>query len=167
MGVYDSWQHVGGGASRLVDHLLALGFTDVIVADLAANALAASRARLGDAAAGVTWLVADARTLRLDRSVTVWHDRAVFHFLTDPTDRATYVESARAAVPVGGHVVIATFGPDGPETCSGLPTCRYDATGLAAEFGDGFELVESCEEVHVTPSGATQQFVDVVLRRVS
>lgn len=158
---------VGGGASRLVDHLLDLGYSDVIVVDLAASALEASRARLGRRADDVTWLVTDARGLHLDRPVAVWHDRAVFHFLTDAADRASYVDRVREALPIGGHAVIATFGPEGPETCSGLPTCRYDAAGLAAEFGDDFELVDADEEIHVAPAGAEQQFLYVLLRRIA
>lgn len=156
---------VGGGASRLVDRLLDLGYTDVTVVDLAAAALAASRTRLGSRAEQVTWLVADARELRLGRPVAVWHDRAVFHFLVDSADRGAYVERVHEALVPGGHVVIATFGPDGPETCSGLPTCRYDAAGLTAAFGGRFELVEDSLEIHVSPSGVSQQFVYVLLRR--
>lgn len=155
---------VGGGASRLVDHLLDLGYTDVTVVDLAPAALAASRARLGDRASSVTWLAADARYVRLARPVAVWHDRAVFHFLVDREDRASYVDAVRAGLRPGGHVVIATFGPEGPETCSGLPTCRYDAAGLAAEFGDGFTLVEGEDETHVSPTGVEQQFTYALLR---
>ena len=157
---------VGGGASRLVDHLLDLGITNVTVVDLAASALAASRARLGNRADLVTWVAGDAIEVDLG-PVDVWHDRAVFHFLTDPSDRAAYVARVRSSVRVGGHVVVATFGPNGPETCSGLPTCRYDAPGLAAEFGDGFELTHSETEEHVSPAGATQEFVYVVLRRTA
>lgn len=156
---------IGGGASRLVDHLVDLGYSDVTVVDIAASALEASRARLGRRADGVTWLVADARELRLGGPVAVWHDRAVFHFLIEPADRAAYVDRVREALRVGGHVVIATFGPEGPETCSGLPTCRYDAAGLAAEFGDGFEPVDDAVEIHVSPSGLSQQFVYALLRR--
>lgn len=155
---------VGGGASLLVDRLLDHGYTDVSVVDVSATALAASRARLGPRAERVTWVVADVRELYLDRRVAVWHDRAVFHFLTSPDDREAYAARARQNLRGGGHLVIATFGPEGPETCSGLPTCRYDAAGLAAEFGVGFTLVDAVEELHVSPSGLTQEFVYVLLR---
>lgn len=154
---------VGGGASLLVDRLLDRGYTDVSVVDVSATALEASRARLGPRADRVTWVVADVRELHLDRRVAVWHDRAVFHFLTSPDDREAYVTRARQNLRGGGHIVIATFGPEGPETCSGLPTCRYDAAGLGAEFGVGFTLVDAAEEIHVSPSGVTQQFVYVLL----
>lgn len=158
---------VGGGASRLVDHLLDLGYTDVTVVDLAASALDASRARLVSRAGDVTWVVADARELRLARPVAVWHDRAVFHFLTAAEDRAAYVAACCRALRSGGHAVIATFGPDGPETCSGLPTCRYDAAQLAAEFGPDFELVEAAEETHVSPTGVEQQFTYALLHHTA
>lgn len=157
---------VGGGASRLVDHLLDRGYEHVTVVDLAESALAASRARLGARSDGVTWLAGDVLTIDLGREISVWHDRAVFHFLTEPSQRAAYVARVRATLRGGGHVVIATFGPNGPETCSGLPTCRYDASGLAAEFGDGFECVRSELEQHVSPTGVAQEFVYVVLRRI-
>lgn len=161
----DAIVEIGGGASRLVDHLLDRGYANVTVVDLAGSALAASRTRLGNRATDVTWIVGDARRLQLDHQVTVWHDRAVFHFLTDPADRAAYVACARDTVRPGGHVVIATFGPQGPETCSGLPTCRYDALGLTTEFAPGFGLVESYLDEHVAPTGIRQQFLFAVLRR--
>lgn len=158
---------VGGGASRLVDELLTRGFTDVIVVDLAENALAGSRARLGDAADRVTWVVADARTLDLGRRVSLWHDRAVFHFLVDVADRSAYVDRLRAHLVTGGHLVVATFAADGPTTCSGRPVRRYDAEELAAEFGDGFDAVEARRQEHVTPTGAIQPFQYLVLRRTA
>lgn len=163
----DAVVDVGGGASRLVDHLLDRGYEHVTVVDLAEPALAASRARLGPLAARVTWIAGDALDVDVGHDLAVWHDRAVFHFLTDPSHRAAYVARVRSTLQVGGHVVMATFGPNGPETCSGLPTCRYDASGLSAEFGDGFDLIRSDVEQHVSPTGATQEYVYVVLRRTA
>lgn len=163
----DAVVDVGGGASRLVDHLLDLGYEHVTVVDLAESALAASRVRLGARAELVTWIAGDALEVDVGNDLAVWHDRAVFHFLTEPSHRRVYVARARDALRVDGHVVMATFGPNGPETCSGLPTCRYDASGLAAEFGDRFDLVRSEREQHVPPTGATQEFVYVVLRRTA
>jgi len=156
-----------GGASLLIDGLLELGYSDATVADVSEAALEAAQARLGDRREKVTWLVADARFLRVPQRVDVWHDRAVFHFLTDPADRQAYLESVRAALRVGGHLVIATFGPEGPDRCSGLPVERYDAGRLSEFFGTEFELVTSCQKPHVTPTGATQEFTYAVFRRVS
>lgn len=155
---------VGGGASRLVDRLLDLGYRDVTVVDLAAAPLAATRARIGDSAAQVTWVVGDVTTLHLAQSVALWHDRAVFHFLVDRVSRRAYIDRVREAVSIGGHVVIATFGPNGPEFCSGLPVRRYSVDDLAGEFGTGFELVADDIEQHVSPAGVTQEFVYALLR---
>jgi SAM-dependent methyltransferase len=157
---------VGGGASRLVDGLVRLGYDRVSVLDVSPSALAASRQRLGPAADHVTWIEADVLTAGLPRSTfDLWHDRAVFHFLTAPTDRAGYVDQVRRALKPGGHVVIATFAEDGPTRCSGLPVVRYTAEALQQEFGPEFVLVDSLREVHVTPSGGAQAFTHVLLRR--
>ncbi|TNF22975.1 MAG: class I SAM-dependent methyltransferase [Deltaproteobacteria bacterium] len=150
---------VGGGASTLVDDLLDRGFRDVTVLDLASTALDASRARLGERAASVTWrvdnvLTADFEPARYD----VWHDRAVFHFLTDPADRDRYVAQVLKAVKPGGHVILATFALDGPDRCSGLPVARYDADGIHAAFGPRFEKLGSLAETHNTPAGKPQAF---------
>ncbi|OKO86567.1 class I SAM-dependent methyltransferase [Bradyrhizobium sp. AS23.2] len=158
---------IGGGASRLVDSLLQDGYRDVAVLDLSANALDAAKRRIGPAAAAVDWIVADATAWRPARSYDVWHDRAAFHFLTDPRDRAAYVERLRSAVAPGGHVIIATFAPDGPEKCSGLPVQRHNSASLAAELGPGFELVETRSEVHHTPWNSTQAFQFSRFRRRS
>lgn len=156
---------VGGGASRLVDGLLALGFRHLLVLDLAADALAASRARLGDMADTVQWVAADVLTHPFPpASVDVWHDRAVFHFLTDAADRARYVAQVRHAVRPGGLVLVATFAEDGPTRCSGLEVARYSPVALHAEFGEGFRLVESAREEHRTPSGGTQRFTYCLCR---
>jgi SAM-dependent methyltransferase len=157
---------VGGGASTLVDALLDRGFTRLTVADLAGASLQAARARLGPRAERVRWLVADARTLRLARPVDLWHDRAVFHFMTSPADQAGYLTSLREAVRVGGHAVLATFAREGPPSCSGLPVERYDAAGLARRLGGEFELLRSLETVHTTPRGQAQPFTYGLFRRV-
>jgi SAM-dependent methyltransferase len=149
---------VGGGASRLVDALLLEGYRSIAVLDLSAHALDAAKARIGLAAAGVDWIVADVTTWRPARSYDVWHDRAAFHFLTEPSDRAAYVDCLRSAARKGGHVIIGTFALDGPEKCSGLPVQRYDGNSLAAEFGSDFELVETRHDAHHTPWGSTQAF---------
>lgn len=160
---------IGGGASTLVDDLLALGTVKVSVADLSASALEHSKRRLGDTANKVSWVVGDATTrLFGDTSVDLWHDRAVFHFLTEPGQRAAYLEHmARALRPSsqGAHVLLATFGPDGPERCSGLPVVRYSAAALAETVGHGFELVAEDAELHTTPWGSSQAFTYALLRR--
>ncbi|TQF37883.1 SAM-dependent methyltransferase [Bradyrhizobium sp. UNPF46] len=149
---------IGGGASRLVDALLQDGYRDVSVLDLSANALDAARKRIGPAAASASWIVADATTWQPAKTYEVWHDRAAFHFLTDPRDRAAYVERLRSALAPGGHVIIATFAPDGPEKCSGLPVQRHDSASLAAELGPDFALIETQRETHHTPWDSTQAF---------
>ena len=150
---------VGGGASTLVDSLVSLGYTNVTVMDIAANALANARARLGAEAGRVHWIAGDVLTLDLpDHSVDVWHDRAVFHFLTSIDDRRRYVSQVRRVLQPNGHVIVATFAEDGPTRCSGLPVIRYDAEHLHAEFGEGFQLLTTIREEHTTPTGARQLF---------
>ncbi|MCS3731397.1 class I SAM-dependent methyltransferase [Bradyrhizobium betae] len=149
---------IGGGTSRLVDSLLQAGYRNVAVLDLSANALDAARKRIGPTASLVDWIVADATTWRPARTYDVWHDRAAFHFLIDPCDRAAYVDRLRSAVAPGGQVIIATFAPDGPEKCSGLPVQRHDSASLAAELGPEFEPVETRSETHHTPWDSTQAF---------
>ena len=156
---------VGAGASPLVDDLLAAGYGDVTVLDVSAAALEVVRARLGDDDR-VRTIVADLLTWEPDRAWDVWHDRAVFHFLVDPTDRATYARVAARAVAPGGVAVIGSFASDGPESCSGLPTARHDPDDLAEQMGDAFHLEVSERELHRTPSGAEQSFAWAVLRRV-
>ncbi|MFY9260471.1 MAG: class I SAM-dependent methyltransferase [Gallionella sp.] len=158
---------VGGGASTLVDGLLANGFANVSVLDLSGAALAASRARLGEQAAAVQWLEADITQVALPaQRYAVWHDRAVFHFLVEAEDRTAYRNLLLNALQPNGQVIIATFAENGPTQCSGLPIRRYSAEALHAELGESFELVDSHTEAHRTPSGAIQQFVYVHLRRV-
>lgn len=157
---------IGGGASRLVDALLQDGYRNLAVLDLSANALDVAKKRIGAAASTVDWIVADATTWRPAKTWDVWHDRAAFHFLTDPRDRAAYVERLRSAVAPGGHVIIATFAPDGPEKCSGLPVQRHDSASLSAELGPEFELVETRSETHHTPWHSTQAFQFSRFRRL-
>lgn len=157
---------VGGGASVLVDDLLAAGFRDLSVLDLSGAALAAARRRLGRQAADVTWIEADITRAALPESrYDVWHDRAVFHFLTEREEREAYVSAVLRAVRPGGHVIVATFAEDGPEQCSGLPVMRYRAEALHDEFGAAFSLLRHRKEAHATPSGAVQQFVYCYCRR--
>lgn len=156
---------VGGGASTLVDDLLAAGHSDLTVLDLSANALAAARRRLGEAAARVHWIEADVTAAGLPRGrFAIWHDRAVFHFMTTPAQRAAYVATVRHAVRPGGYVIVASFAEDGPPRCSGLPVSRYAPQQLHAEFGAGFLLLGHREEGHHTPAGAVQQFVYCLCR---
>ncbi len=151
---------VGGGASSLVDDLLAEGMTEVGVLDISGAALDVARRRLAAQAARVRWMEGDITTIPLSKaSIDIWHDRAVFHFLTDAADRAAYVAQVRHAVRPGGHVIVAAFGPDGPLECSGLPVVRYAPDALHAEFGGAFELREHMREDHHTPSGLVQHFV--------
>ncbi|MCI0452087.1 MAG: class I SAM-dependent methyltransferase [Candidatus Latescibacteria bacterium] len=151
---------VGGGASTLVDDLLTHGFRRVMVVDIAQAPLEAAQKRLGDRARDVEWLVGDITKLDLPpNSIDVWHDRAGFHFLTSETDRKAYIERVCRAVKPGGFVVLATFGPEGPERCSGLPVIRYSPDALHAEFGDTFRMVEHLGETHRTPWGTDQEFV--------
>lgn len=151
---------VGGGASSLVDDLLADGMTDVSVLDISGAALNVARHRLGAQAERVHWIEGDITTVGLEKaSIDIWHDRAVFHFLTSAADRAAYVAQVRHAVHPGGHVIVAAFGPDGPLQCSGLPVVRYAPDALHAEFGGAFELLEHVKEDHHTPSGLVQHFV--------
>jgi SAM-dependent methyltransferase len=151
---------VGGGASTLVDDLLLHGYQDVSVMDLSASALAVARARQAPMEARVQWLVADVTTAELPaHAFDVWHDRAVFHFLTRAEDRRAYVAQVLRSVKPGGHVIVATFADDGPLQCSGLPVMRYAPEGLHAEFGEPFTLVAHQREAHTTPFGTVQQFV--------
>lgn len=158
---------VGGGEATLVDDLLDEGYTDVTVLDLSEKALEVCRARLGERAARVRWVAAD--VLEHDfapASVDVWHDRAVFHFLTEGDQRRAYVAQVLKALKPGGYCIVGAFGPQGPESCSGLLVARYDAEGLHGEFGQPFQLVESNYSTHVTPWGTAQQFLYCFCRRV-
>ncbi|HEY7118709.1 MAG TPA: class I SAM-dependent methyltransferase [Tepidisphaeraceae bacterium] len=155
---------IGGGASVLVDRLLDAGYAAAVL-DISGAALERSRARLGERAKDVRWIVADVTADPDVGQYDLWHDRAVFHFLTEPADRAAYVSMLSRSVRVGGHAVVATFALDGPQSCSGLPVRRYDGRALAAELGVGFRLLKSVSETHVTPSGKPQSFQYSVFRR--
>jgi SAM-dependent methyltransferase len=156
---------VGGGASTLVDGLLDAGYSNVTVLDLAGSALAVARGRLGERAERVTWVESDVLAAPLPAAhYVVWHDRAVFHFLTDPRDRARYVAQVRKAVRPGGHVIVGSFAPEGPARCSGLDVVRYSPESMHAQFGDSFRLLDSVREEHHTPSGTTQAFLYCLCR---
>lgn len=166
IGVDDAIIDVGAGWSTLVDHLLALGHRDLTAIDLSATALSTVRERIGPGGADVTLEVADVLELRPTRRYRLWHDRAVFHFLTEPDERADYLASLDRSLAPGGWVVVATFGPEGPTTCSGLPIVRYSHDDLAQQF-PGFEVVSTAGEDHSTPWGATQQFTALLLRQAT
>ena len=151
---------VGAGESTLVDDLLGRGYQQLTVLDVSTTAIEATKQRLGRSAEFVHWMLGDITQISLPpQSFDVWHDRAVFHFLTDLKQREAYVRSVLNAVRPGGHVIVSTFGPEGPTKCSGLEVMRYDAEALHREFGGRFRIEEHAEELHRTPWGATQQFV--------
>jgi 2-polyprenyl-3-methyl-5-hydroxy-6-metoxy-1,4-benzoquinol methylase len=149
---------IGGGASRLVDALINEGFNAVSALDLSEKALATSKTRLGTQSQQVQWIVADITQWQPSQTYDVWHDRAALHFLIEPKDRAAYVERVNKSVWTGGHVIIGTFAPDGPERCSGLPVVRHDAASLGEMLGPSFALAETRRHDHQTPSGTIQKF---------
>jgi 2-polyprenyl-3-methyl-5-hydroxy-6-metoxy-1,4-benzoquinol methylase len=156
---------VGGGESTLVDDLVGRGYQNVSVLDVSSAAINFTKKRLGLMADSVDWIISDITTADLPANAyDVWHDRAVFHFLTTPEQRAAYVRQVRKAVKSGGHVLVSTFGAEGPTKCSGLEVVRYDAESLHAEFGVRFQLLESVKELHETPFGTTQQFLYCLCR---
>ena len=157
---------IGGGASRLVDGLVARGFQNVTVLDLSESALSAAKARLGEHANHVQWVVADVTTWQPRQIYDLWHDRAAFHFLTDDAARSAYVDRLKKALKPGGHVIVGTFALNGPERCSGLPVTRHDAASLAAILGPEFELIDTRPHEHVTPWGSTQHFQFSTFRRL-
>jgi SAM-dependent methyltransferase len=158
---------VGAGASPLAGALLDLGYADPVALDVSAAGLERAEARLGERATHVTWIVADITRAPDLPPVDLWHDRAVLHFLTDEADQKAYAQLAARTVTRDGHLVVATFAPDGPERCSGLLVHRYDGSSLAKLFESAFELLEEAREVHVTPTGAEQRFTWTVFRRRS
>jgi hypothetical protein len=157
---------VGGGASSLVDRLLGRGWSDLTVLDIAASALDVAKARLGPMADRARWEVADVTAWQPGRVYDIWHDRAVFHFLTEPGQRAAYRRALDAGTGPGTFLIVATFAPDGPAQCSGLPVRRYDAAALAKELGPAFTLQHDWREQHTTPAGSRQAFQWCVFRRV-
>jgi ubiquinone/menaquinone biosynthesis C-methylase UbiE len=157
---------IGGGASTLVDDLLAAGFQSISVLDVSATALQLARQRLGQRAGDVNWIEADITQADLPaQSYDLWHDRAVFHFLTQAEDRQRYVQAVRRSVKQGGHVIVSTFASDGPEHCSGLDVVRYSPESLHSEFGQGFEVVQSTHETHHTPFETEQKFIYCYCRK--
>jgi 2-polyprenyl-3-methyl-5-hydroxy-6-metoxy-1,4-benzoquinol methylase len=155
----------GGGASHLAAELVERGHTDVTVADISSAALDTARAQTEAAGARITWVQADLRSHAFDRLYDLWHDRAVFHFMVDAADREGYLEVLRASIRPAGHLILATFGPDGPEQCSNLPVRRYSAGDAAAQLADDFDLIDSDLTDHPTPGGSVQQFMFAWLRR--
>ena len=156
---------VGGGESTLVDDLLARGYLNPGVLDVSPTAIDVTKRRLGHAAERVHWVIGEITNADLSpNNYDLWHDRAVFHFLRTAEERAAYVRQVAKAVRSGGHVLVSTFGPEGPTKCSGLEVVRYDAESLHAEFGVHFRLLESLKELHETPFGSTQQFLYCLCR---
>ena len=156
---------VGGGESTLVDDLLARGYENLTVLDVSSAAIQFTKERLRQRAVSVQWIVGDITSVDLPANAyDVWHDRAVFHFLTTPDQRSAYVQQVGRSVRSGGHVLVSTFGPEGPTKCSGLEVLRYDAESLHAEFGARFQMLKSLKELHETPFGKTQQFLYCLCR---
>lgn len=159
---------IGGGTSTLVDDLLLNGYSSLTVLDLSATALAAAQRRLGSRADRIDWIEENITNALLPAYVyDVWHDRAVFHFLTLPEERQAYIKTVLRSVKPGGHVIVAAFAEDGPTQCSGLPVIRYSAESLHAEFGTSFKLLKHLKEEHRTPSGVVQKFTYCYFRRIS
>lgn len=159
VGTADPIIDVGSGASVLVDELVAAAYSDLTILDISASVLERVRDRLGSGASSVTLLHRDVTAFRPEKPYALWHDRAVFHFLIEQEERQRYLDALRQGIRPGGHVIMATFGPTGPERCSGLRTQRYDATTLAAQLGSGFALVQSALLTHRTPANVQQQFL--------
>ncbi|MCF6292155.1 MAG: class I SAM-dependent methyltransferase [Robiginitomaculum sp.] len=157
---------MGGGASTLVDFLLADGFSNITVADISETSLELAQKRLGELAKPVQWIVADACNWQPPHKFDLWHDRAVFHFLTEDSDRKAYKQRLYDFVPIGGFLIMATFAIGGPTKCSGLDIVQYDAQSLANEIGVGFVLLDSQLETHTTPGGASQNFQYIRMQRV-
>ena len=165
IGAGDSIIDIGGGASVLVDQLLEAGFYDISVLDISRAALDASKTRLGKHADSIQWIVADILSWAPPREYALWHDRAVFHFLTDEAERAAYRSVLARGLRHGGTLIIATFAEDGPERCSGLPVHRWSPQALAVELGETFDLVEQHRQDHLTPGGVVQKFTWCRFRR--
>ena len=158
---------VGGGTSRLVDRLLSEGFSRLSVLDISSEAISLARNRLGHRAGGVSWHEDDITSFRPPQQYGLWHDRAVFHFLTGDDERRSYVSVLNNSLLPGGFLVMATFALDGPERCSGLPVVQYDGAKLSLELGDQFSQIEEIEELHITPSAKEQKFSYFLFRRMT
>jgi SAM-dependent methyltransferase len=156
---------VGGGQSFLVGRLLDSGFKQVAVLDISSAAIEATKARLGERASQVEWMVADITQAESLGEFDIWHDRAVFHFITDPVDRKCYMELLKRSLPIGGHFIVGTFAKGGPEKCSGLTICQYDAAAMQEELGRSFVLIKCSEYLHTTPSAKPQLFFFGVYKR--
>ena len=157
---------VGAGTSVLVDYLKKENYTNLTVLDISENAIAIAKKRLGKSAKSINWIVSDITKFDVFQKFSLWHDRALFHFLTDPSDRAIYVKALINAVRPEGHLIIATFAIGGPKKCSGLEIVQYDSEKMIAELGDNFKLVEERKEVHITPANKEQKFNFFLFRRV-
>ncbi|MEK7857138.1 MAG: class I SAM-dependent methyltransferase, partial [Acidobacteriota bacterium] len=158
---------VGGGSSTLVDDILDGGFWDVSVLDISSKAIEKSQERLGVRAEKVTWLVGDVTEIDLSADrFDLWHDRAVFHFLTEEDDRRKYVDLVTHSLKANGHFIVASFGPNGPQKCSGLDVVRYSPESMQEEFGNSFKVIRSVEESHQTPFSTTQEFVYCAFQKV-
>ena len=158
---------VGGGNSTLADDLLDNGFADISVLDISASAMKKSQTRLGSRAQQIEWLEADITDATLPKNYyDVWHDRAVFHFLTDAKDRQKYVKLVMSSLKIGGHIIVASFGENGPLKCSGLDVVRYSPETMHSEFGNEFKLIKSLNETHKTPFGTTQEFIYCYCRKL-
>lgn len=157
---------IGGGASRLVDSLIARGFKNVTVLDLSEAALAVAKSRLADRSKSVQWIAADVTKWYPSQTYDLWHDRATFHFLTEPIERVAYLDRLVKSLNVGGYAIIGTFALDGPEQCSGLPIIRYDSATLAQTLGSKFQLMKTQLQAHATPWGAVQRFQFSTFQRV-
>lgn len=164
-GPQDAIIDIGGGASRLTGELLADGFTDLTVLDISGEALTVARKAFGDGGARVEWIEADIRHWQPQRRYALWHDRAAFHFLTNPVDQRAYAETLKRAVSPGGVAIIATFAPDGPKMCSGLSIVRHDAESILGVLGPEFAIAETRRHEHRTPKGAVQRFQISALKR--
>ena len=162
---HDQIIDVGGGASVLVDHLLKLGYSKVAVLDISGKAIEHAKKRLRDLSDKVEWYEKDVTQFTPPHPYDVWHDRAVFHFLTDRQSRESYLNAVKSTIKSGGHVIIATFAKDGPKKCSGLDIVQYDSSSIQNELGDEFILLESQLENHITPSGNEQRFNYFIFRR--
>ena len=157
---------IGAGTSVLVDYLKKEHYTNLTVLDISENAIAIAKKRLGKSAKSINWIVSDITKFDVFQKFSLWHDRALFHFLTDPSDRGIYVKALINAVRPEGHLIIATFAIGGPKKCSGLEIVQYDSEKMIAELGDNFKLVEERKEVHITPANKEQKFIFFLFRRV-